>query len=155
MRMPRMRATLRPRVPYSCITHGDTLAEVNIRGQKTCRECRIERAAKYNRAKGHREIVEPDKRFWMYVDISAGPESCWPWTKSRRDFGYGRMAFAGTVESANRIAWRLTNGDIPNGLLVLHSCDNPPCCNPKHLFLGTHEDNFADMVSKGRGAWQM
>lgn len=53
---------------------------------------------------------------------------------------------------AHRFAWEITRGPIPDGLHVLHRCDNPPCCNPDHLFLGTHIDNVADMVAKGRGA---
>ena len=52
---------------------------------------------------------------------------------------------------ANRYAWTITSGPIPAGLLVLHRCDNPPCCNPKHLFLGTKLDNARDRASKGRG----
>ena len=56
----------------------------------------------------------------------------------------------GTFWRAHRFAWYEANGPIPDGLLVLHKCDNPPCINVEHLFLGTHADNVADMVAKGR-----
>lgn len=56
---------------------------------------------------------------------------------------------------AHRFAWEITNGPIPVGLLACHHCDNPPCCNPAHLFLGTHADNNADMNAKGRARGRM
>ncbi|MGH7024521.1 MAG: HNH endonuclease signature motif containing protein [Caulobacteraceae bacterium] len=55
---------------------------------------------------------------------------------------------------AHRLAWELANGPIPDGLLILHKCDNPVCCNPDHLFLGTAADNHADCAAKGRAAFQ-
>lgn len=58
------------------------------------------------------------------------------------------------LKYTHRVAWELTYGPIPDGMLVCHSCDNPPCCNPRHLFLGEPIDNTIDMISKGRGAWQ-
>jgi hypothetical protein len=83
------------------------------------------------------------------VDNSGGPAACWPWTGSCTRHGYGKLS---ATEVAHRVAWELTNGPIPSGLCVLHRCDNPPCCNPAHLFLGTRSDNVADMVAKGRAA---
>ena len=53
-------------------------------------------------------------------------------------------------QRAHRIAWEFENGPVPDGMCVCHSCDNPPCCNPKHLFLGSHQDNTQDMMKKGR-----
>jgi hypothetical protein len=89
-------------------------------------------------------------RFWPKVDRGAGPDACWPWTASTTH-GYGQIGVPGTrPHKAHRVAWELTNGPIPDGLLVCHRCDNPPCCNPAHLFLGTNADNMRDMVAKGR-----
>ena len=91
-------------------------------------------------------------RFWERVDRSG---ACWLWIgRGRHRFGYGKCTFQGKDWNAHCLAWFLTNGPIPNGLCVLHQCDNPPCCNPAHLFLGTKGDNSRDMFSKGRNAPQ-
>jgi hypothetical protein len=90
------------------------------------------------------------ERFWAKVDIG-GPDECWPWTAGTYRKGYGQFN-AGPPwhpNHAHRYAWIYTYGD-PGELHVLHSCDNPPCCNPAHLFLGTNADNMADKVAKGR-----
>lgn len=76
---------------------------------------------------------------------------CLVFTGSCNEHGYGRIYFAGGLMKAHRFAWITAFGPIPAGLHVLHHCDNPPCCNPEHLFLGTHQDNMADMDSKDRG----
>jgi len=65
--------------------------------------------------------------------------------------GYARVWIYPKIEYAHRVAWKLAYGEIPEGLHVLHHCDNPPCCNPKHLFIGTPKDNAQDRASKGRG----
>jgi carbonic anhydrase/acetyltransferase-like protein (isoleucine patch superfamily) len=88
-------------------------------------------------------------RFWSKVDIQACDE-CWPWTAGRYLDGYGQFWWEGVNHHASRIAFILAYKRQAGSLLVCHTCDNPPCCNPAHLFLGTHRDNAADMVNKGR-----
>jgi hypothetical protein len=71
---------------------------------------------------------------------------CWVWTGNTDNKGYGRLHH----DLAHRRAWRETNGPIPDGLWILHRCDNPPCCNPAHLYPGTHAQNMRDMSERGR-----
>lgn len=89
-------------------------------------------------------------RFWSFV---VQHERCWEWTGARTAYGYGILG-RGTREDgliyAHRVSWELHNGSLPDGLCVLHTCDNPPCTNPNHLWLGTKGDNNRDMVAKGR-----
>lgn len=89
-------------------------------------------------------------RFWSKVAIGE-PDDCWPWLRSRKAEGYGQFKAASSESPrrASRLAWQFTYGN-PGDLWVLHSCDNPPCCNPAHLFLGTAADNNADCNRKGR-----
>ena len=87
---------------------------------------------------------------WAKVDVR-GPNECWPWTGSLSG-GYGQL-YAGRglgPKSASVAAYELDNGPVPKGLHVCHYCDNPPCCNPKHLWVGTNKDNTDDKVRKGR-----
>jgi hypothetical protein len=88
--------------------------------------------------------------FWSKVDQSGGPDACWTWTLGRDKDGYGLTKVNRKTTRAHRVAWALANGPIPDGLWVLHECDNPPCCNPRHLWLGTVVDNGADKAAKGR-----
>jgi hypothetical protein len=94
--------------------------------------------------------------FWAKVDKSNGPDACWLWTGRFGDDGYGKFMFREpgkrTTVRAHRMALTLS-GDDPGDLLVLHRCDNPPCCNPAHLFPGTVQDNSDDRVNKGRQAY--
>lgn len=102
--------------------------------------------------------LSPDgvARFWAKVDKSGGPDACWIWTASKVPSGYGSFGVNGRLFGAHRIAWVLENGQIPHdgsyhGMCVCHKCDNPACCNPAHLFLGTNMDNARDREKKGRG----
>ncbi len=102
-------------------------------------------------------------RFWEKVD-KRGPDECWEWTagratstlwtKGKPKFDYGIFHRGSEDEyqavQAHRMSWELHNGSIPDSLFVCHTCDNPPCVNPGHLFLGTHLDNMRDRKAKGR-----
>lgn len=86
-------------------------------------------------------------RFWSKVDKS---EECWLWLGAKNKQGYGSLKISGKMCRANRITFELTKGSIPPGLIVRHSCDNPPCVNPSHLILSTLKQNTQDMMQKGR-----
>jgi len=93
-------------------------------------------------------------RFWSKVN-KHGPRAgrlgrCWVWIGGHMRGGYGRFKVDGQMQQAHRVAW----GDVPEGMQVLHRCDNPPCVRRSHLFLGTNSDNVADMLAKGRQANQ-
>jgi len=88
-------------------------------------------------------------RFRKKINIK-GKDECWEWQAAVDSCGYGRFGFRKELLSAHRFAWIIAFGEIPSGIHVLHSCDNPPCCNPCHLFLGSHQDNMADRNNKGR-----
>lgn len=88
-------------------------------------------------------------RFKSFVDVK-GPDCCWDWRGARIKFGYGHFTLGGKSVKSHRLAYEWLGGTPISGHHVLHRCDNPPCCNPGHLFLGTPLDNSRDMVSKGR-----
>lgn len=87
-------------------------------------------------------------RFWERVDIGRF-DTCWEWS-GYRDKGYGQIRTQSGLVLTHRLAYEFMWGPIPGKLFVCHRCDNPPCCNPWHLFIGTQLDNMRDMVSKGR-----
>lgn len=99
------------------------------------------------------KVVE---RFFSRLPEERPPDSCWEITGPSFPFGYGRIDFSAEKRqhsvSAHRVSYMLFVGPIPEGLVICHRCDNPPCCNPDHLFLGTFADNANDMAVKGRSA---
>lgn len=138
--------------------HGDPLGG---RTSPRIRSCEIEGCERSHYARGwchlhygrwltqgspepHRPTLE--ERFWAKVD-QRDPDECWEWQGARTVHGYGRFD-GGWL--ASRFVWTLANGEIPPRTVVRHRCDNPSCCNPSHLELGSHLDNMRDMVRKGR-----
>ena len=93
----------------------------------------------------------PEKRFWKFIVVRPRTR-CWLWTGAREEKGYGHFAVNGRPVRAHRFSYEMLVWPIPDGLFVLHRCDQPGCVNPDHLFLGTTDDNMLDMVLKGRSA---
>jgi hypothetical protein len=95
-----------------------------------------------------------ETEFWSNV-AKQSSDNCWNWTRAVNAKGYGRLGYQGKSWRAHRLAYYLTYGEIPKGILVCHKCDNPPCCNPEHLFLGTDLENTTDKIQKNRAAYSL
>lgn len=93
------------------------------------------------------------ERFWEKVSKCEG-DGCWLWTGSQDDHGYGRISTrrGQSPRLATRVAWEIEHGSLDPAAKVLHTCDNPPCVRPSHLFLGTQKANIDDCIAKGRHA---
>ena len=86
--------------------------------------------------------------FWFHIVKGETEDDCWERVNNK---GYGQFVFDGKRYQDTHLSYEMFNGSIPEGMLVCHSCDNPPCCNHRHLFAGTNKENMEDMARKGRG----
>jgi hypothetical protein len=98
-------------------------------------------------------IITPDveDKFWKTISISDNPNLCWETKVNKTNAGYGMFKIGTERFLCHRISYTIHFGEIPKGMHVLHRCDNPPCCNPNHLFIGDDQANNDDMRAKGRG----
>lgn len=124
----------------------------NVNALKYCRKhCR--RIDNYGSPEDKKSSKNPlHVRFWQYVSVGSEDE-CWEWAAgSRNKSGYGSIWDNDKKSSiaTHRLSYEIHKGEIPAGLVVMHTCDNPKCVNPKHLVLGTYKDNTQDMLKKGR-----
>lgn len=125
-----------------CGTENSVLSSTLIRGtSKSCGCVHILNDSQYAERKKKK----------IFENIRKEENGCWTWLSYKNDRGYGTTNFRNHKGiRVNRLVWTLCNGEIPFGIYVCHKCDNPSCCNPEHLFLGTHEENMKDMALKGR-----
>lgn len=93
-----------------------------------------------------------ETRFWKKVDRSGGPDACWLWTAATNPNGYGVVLVFGRNRGVHRVAWQMSTGRSPRGLVIRHACDTPLCVNPAHLLAGTQADNIADKARRNRQA---
>lgn len=102
-----------------------------------------------------------EERFWAKVNKESGiimphmDTECWVWTAGKDVNGYGNFHGKYIREGAHRTSYKLSHGDIENGMVICHRCDNPPCVRPDHLFSGTVQDNVRDAINKGRMKWAL
>lgn len=132
-----------------CIIHG---CDLKARARKLCVKHYARLMLTGTTDPGPKAHASFSERFWRYVEKRADDE-CWPWDGHKTPNGYGRIQTGGKGsphESAHRVSYELHHGPIPEGLVIMHSCDNPACVNPAHLSVGTYKDNTQDMIRKGR-----
>jgi hypothetical protein len=136
-----------------CTVCGDSYGRKGYGLGQWNRSTTCSRACASAKGRAIREWASLEQRFAEKVDVAQGlgPNGdCHEWTGHRIKWGYGSFRVGNSVKKAHRVAYEIHVAPIPHGMLVLHSCDNPACCNPNHLSLGTHIQNMAQMIERGR-----
>ena len=145
---PEGNGNIRPRDPAAACSVSECDSPVETSG--ICNMHRI-RAKRHGDPEVRLTAETPEDAFRMYVKREG---DCHVWTGTRYVSGYGRVKWQGKPIRAHRYAYERDHGPIPDGLVVRHKCDNPPCVNPEHLEIGTYQDNVNDMIARGRAHWQ-
>jgi transposase len=110
----------------------------------------VRRVLKTNNIKGRERTHNTINDLWSKVDKLSDSKGCWIWNGSLNNKGYGQIRISGTLYFSHRLAYLLMKGEIPEGMHLCHKCDNPKCCNPEHLFIGSRSDNMVDCIKKRR-----
>jgi hypothetical protein len=144
---------------YHCVSHREvfmqtcSLCDSPIRARGLC-IMHWKRWRRYGDASITPKQVNFDKSVNIFLSHIDKTGDCWVWTGCLNAYGYGVTRINGKLYTAHRFSWFMTHGPIPDGLCILHKCDNPPCVNPSHLFIGTKADNMWDKSFKGRHHYQ-
>lgn len=131
---------------------GDSMAVIGRRHGLSRERIRQILRLRRTASRGHADERNNESDFWNLVTV-LGPDDCWEWQGHRNaKTGYGAISWQGAKTYTHRLALQLSRG-IPASRFVLHHCDNPPCCNPYHLYAGTQADNVRDRETRGRGRY--
>jgi hypothetical protein len=138
--------------PYSFVSPGNSVSEAPGSARRRISRVHVDSRPSERTNESRLRCEGAEARFWSHVDRSGGMFACWPFTGGHDRDGYGAFWLGGRHVKATRFAWLLIHGEDPGPRSVLHHCDNPPCCNPRCLYLGDQTQNVRDRDARGRTA---